>query len=204
LFNIIDSVAAVHSEQAEKRNKAYNKELVLLLVKSLKGLVFLIVLTLLLSHFGITSSTFSTFPSFKINRSTNRLLALETSGKAIKFNIMIHKETMIPPISMRKGAILKLISLNADEYAADFIMTKRAIGEYVVYLVQASRDYKTKDEIVADTKQKIKALKQKIKSTPEPVTGESEIYQADFGIGYFYPLVKPVILRHHHFLQFPD
>ncbi|SMG66248.1 hypothetical protein BMETH_530_2 [methanotrophic bacterial endosymbiont of Bathymodiolus sp.] len=59
-----------------------------------------------------TSSTFSTFPSFKINRSTNRLLALETSGKAIKFNIMIHKETMIPPISMRKGAILKLISLN--------------------------------------------------------------------------------------------
>jgi MscS family membrane protein len=37
LFNIIDSVAAVHSEQAEKRNKAYNKELVLLLVKSLKG-----------------------------------------------------------------------------------------------------------------------------------------------------------------------
>ena len=53
LFNIIDSVVAVHSEQAEKRHKSYNKELVLLLVKSLKGVVFLIVLTLLLSHFGI-------------------------------------------------------------------------------------------------------------------------------------------------------
>lgn len=69
------------------------------------------------------------------------------------------------------------VAVQRDEYAADFIMTKRAIGEYVVYLVQASRDYKTKDEIVADTKQKIRALKQKIKSTPEPVTGESEIYQ---------------------------
>lgn len=53
LFNIIDSVAVVHSEQSEKRNKAYSKELVLLLVKSLKGLVFLVCLTLLLSHFGI-------------------------------------------------------------------------------------------------------------------------------------------------------
>jgi len=53
LFNIIDSVAAVHSEQSEKRNKAYSRELVLLLVKSLKGLVFLVCLTLLLSHFGI-------------------------------------------------------------------------------------------------------------------------------------------------------
>lgn len=53
LFNIIDSVAAVHSEQASRRNRAYSKELVLLLVKGLKGLVFLIVLTFLLNHFGI-------------------------------------------------------------------------------------------------------------------------------------------------------
>lgn len=69
------------------------------------------------------------------------------------------------------------VAVQRDEYDADFIMTKRAIGEYVVYLVQASRNYKTKDEIIADTKQKIKELKQKIKSTPEPVIGESEIYQ---------------------------
>jgi len=53
LFNLIDSVAAVHSEQANRRNKPYSKELVILLVKSLKGLVFLLVLTFLLSHLGI-------------------------------------------------------------------------------------------------------------------------------------------------------
>ncbi|TXL15406.1 hypothetical protein BMR05_03570 [Methylococcaceae bacterium HT4] len=53
LFNLIDSVAAVHSEQANRRNQAYSKELVILLVKTLKGVVFLVVLTLLLSHLGI-------------------------------------------------------------------------------------------------------------------------------------------------------
>ena len=69
------------------------------------------------------------------------------------------------------------VAVQRDQYDADFIMTKRAIGEYVVYLVEASRSYKSKNEIIEETKQRKKAFKQKIKSTPEPVAGDSEIYQ---------------------------
>lgn len=69
------------------------------------------------------------------------------------------------------------VAVQRDEYNADYILTKRAIGEYVVYLVEASRNYKPKEEIIAETKQRMKLFKQKVKATPEPIEGESEIYQ---------------------------
>ncbi|WP_428356371.1 mechanosensitive ion channel family protein [Methyloprofundus sp.] len=69
------------------------------------------------------------------------------------------------------------VAVQRDQYDIDFIMTKRAIGEFVVYLVDASRNYKPEEDIVGDTKQKIKQIKQKIKATPEPIQGDSPIYQ---------------------------
>ncbi len=53
LFNLIDSVVAVQFDRADKRNKELSRELVLLMTKSLKGIVILLSLTLILSHFGI-------------------------------------------------------------------------------------------------------------------------------------------------------
>jgi len=53
LFNLIDSVVAVQFDRADKRNKELSRELVLLMTKSLKGIVVLLSLTLILSHFGI-------------------------------------------------------------------------------------------------------------------------------------------------------
>ena len=53
LFNLIDSVVAVQFDRADKRNKELSRELVLLMVKALKGIVVLLSLTFILSHFGI-------------------------------------------------------------------------------------------------------------------------------------------------------
>jgi len=53
LFNLIDSVVAVQFDRADKRNKELSRELVLLMTKSLKGIVVLLSLTFILSHFGI-------------------------------------------------------------------------------------------------------------------------------------------------------
>ncbi len=70
-----------------------------------------------------------------------------------------------------------VVAVQRDQYKIDFISTKRDIGEYVVYLVEASRNYQKKEEIIAATRQRIKSLKQKIKSTPIPLAGESIVYQ---------------------------
>ncbi|GFO72631.1 MscS family membrane protein [Bathymodiolus japonicus methanotrophic gill symbiont] len=69
------------------------------------------------------------------------------------------------------------VAVQRDKYDADYIMTKRDIGAYVVYLVEASRNYKTKEEIIAETKQRLQLLKKKVKATPEPIDGDGEIYQ---------------------------
>jgi MscS family membrane protein len=53
LFNLIDSVVTAQFYMADKRHKDYNKELILLLSKTLKGLVVLLALTFILSHYGI-------------------------------------------------------------------------------------------------------------------------------------------------------
>ncbi|MDC9729433.1 MAG: mechanosensitive ion channel family protein [Methyloprofundus sp.] len=53
LFNLIESVATVRLEAADKRNKEYSKELLLLTVKVLKTIVILVALTFILSHMGI-------------------------------------------------------------------------------------------------------------------------------------------------------
>ncbi|BCG62801.1 MAG: MscS family membrane protein [Methyloprofundus sp.] len=53
LFNLIDSVVTAQFYMADKRHKDYSKELILLLGKTLKGLVVLLALTFILSHYGI-------------------------------------------------------------------------------------------------------------------------------------------------------
>ena len=69
------------------------------------------------------------------------------------------------------------VAVQRDQYAADFIRTKREIGDYVVFLVEASRNYRSKDVITKETRKRIKSLNQKIKSIPAPLEGESDIYQ---------------------------
>ena len=69
------------------------------------------------------------------------------------------------------------VAVQRDRYAADFILTKRVIGDYVVFLVEASRNYRSKEVITRETRKRIKSLKQKIKSIPAILEGESDIYQ---------------------------
>jgi len=53
LFNLVDSVTSARFEQIDKRNQEYSKELVLLFSQVLRMVIFLLALTLALSHFGI-------------------------------------------------------------------------------------------------------------------------------------------------------
>ena len=71
-----------------------------------------------------------------------------------------------------------VVAVQRDQFDIDYYLTRREIGRYVVYLVEASRNYQAKEEILKETKKRIKIVKQKIKATPEPFTGESEIYLA--------------------------
>ena len=72
-----------------------------------------------------------------------------------------------------------VVAVQRDQYDIDFITTKREIGRFVVFLVEASRNYQSKEEIIKETRKRIKVLKQKIKSIKKPPEGESEsgIYQ---------------------------
>ncbi len=53
LFNLVDSIITAQFYMADKRRRVYNKELILLLGKTFKGLVVLLALTFILSHYGI-------------------------------------------------------------------------------------------------------------------------------------------------------
>ncbi len=69
-----------------------------------------------------------------------------------------------------------VVAVQRDQFDIDYILTKREIGAFVVYLVEASRNYKSKKEIVQETRERIKVIKQNIKVTPIPLIGESDIY----------------------------
>jgi len=56
LFNLTDSIASTHADLSDKHKKEYSKELLLLSVKSIKGIVIIIAFTFILSHFGINVS----------------------------------------------------------------------------------------------------------------------------------------------------
>ncbi len=56
LFNLTDSIASTHADLSDKNKKEYSKELLLLSVKSIKGLIIIIAFTFILSHFGINVS----------------------------------------------------------------------------------------------------------------------------------------------------
>lgn len=68
------------------------------------------------------------------------------------------------------------VAIQRDQYDVDFYLTKREIGRFVVYLVESSRDYQTAEQVIQYTKEKISALKKKMKATPPPLEGESQIY----------------------------
>ncbi|TXK93057.1 hypothetical protein BMR02_15825, partial [Methylococcaceae bacterium HT1] len=69
------------------------------------------------------------------------------------------------------------VAVQRDRYTTDYILIKRKMGAYVVYLVEASRDYKAKDEIIKETQKRIKSIKNKINSISAALEGDSEIYQ---------------------------
>ena len=70
-----------------------------------------------------------------------------------------------------------VVAVQRDQFDIDYYLTKREIGRYVVYLVESSRNYQAKEEILKETKERIKIVKQKIKAVPKPFEGESDIYQ---------------------------
>lgn len=79
-------------------------------------------------------------------------------------------------------------AVQRDRFDIDFYLIRREIGKFVVYLVEASRNYKSQEEVVKEVKARIKSIKKKIKSTPSPLEGESDIY-------------LDVAKNHDHFLQ---
>ncbi|NOQ14808.1 MAG: mechanosensitive ion channel [Methyloprofundus sp.] len=70
-----------------------------------------------------------------------------------------------------------VVAVQRDQFDIDYYLTRREIGRFVVYLVESSRNYQSKEAIIKEIQKRIKTVKQKIKATPEPFTGESEIYQ---------------------------
>lgn len=69
-----------------------------------------------------------------------------------------------------------MVAVQRDLYAVDYIMTKREIGGFVVFLVESSRNYQSKEAIVKEIQKRIKILKKNINATLEPHKGESDIY----------------------------
>ena len=68
-------------------------------------------------------------------------------------------------------------AVQRDQFDVDYYLTRREIAKYVVYLVEASRNYESKEDILKDAAARIKHIKQKIKSLQKPLQGESEVYQ---------------------------
>ncbi len=70
-----------------------------------------------------------------------------------------------------------IIAVQRDQFSVDYYLVKRDIGRFVVFLVEARRNYQSKEKILAETESRITQIKKKIKTTAEPLQGESEIYQ---------------------------
>lgn len=81
-----------------------------------------------------------------------------------------------------------VVAVQRDQLDVDYYLARREIGGFVVYLVEASRNYQSKEAIIEEVKKRIKALKQKIKLIPKPFEGESDLY-------------KVVEKNHDHLLQ---
>ena len=110
-------------------------------------------------------------------------LLLVIRGSFIDYNVQeigqVEQKLLTSKISINRSRG-NVVAVQRDQYDIDYITTKREIGEFVVFLVEASRNYQPKEEIIKETRKRIKVLKQKIKSIPKPPEGESEsgIYKA--------------------------
>lgn len=69
------------------------------------------------------------------------------------------------------------IAVQRDQYDVDYYLTTRELGRYVVYLVTASRDYQAKEEIIKESKERLKFVTQQIKATKSPPEGDSDIFE---------------------------
>ena len=56
-----------------------------------------------------------------------------------------------------------VVAVQRDQFDVAFYLSKRDIGRFVVYLIEASRDYQSKGHIIEYTEQKIDKIKRKIK-----------------------------------------
>jgi len=70
-----------------------------------------------------------------------------------------------------------VVAVQRDELSVDYYLAKRDIGSFVVFLVEASRNYLSEEKILAETESRIAQIKKQIKTTAKPLQGESEIYQ---------------------------
>lgn len=68
-------------------------------------------------------------------------------------------------------------AVQRDQFSIDYYLAKRDIGSLVVFLVEASRNYLPEEEILAEIEARIAKIKKKIKAMPEPLQGDSKIYQ---------------------------
>ena len=69
------------------------------------------------------------------------------------------------------------VAVQRDQFSIDYYLAKRDIGSFVVFLVGASRNYLPEEKILAETESRIAKIKKKIKTMPEPLQGEGDIYQ---------------------------
>lgn len=107
-------------------------------------------------------------------------LLLVIRGSFVDYDVQTLNQEQIKLLQSKIGINRSrghVVAVQRDQFDVDYYLTRRDIGEFVVYLVEASRNYLSKEEIIKETKERIKAVKQKIKSIPQPLEGESEIYQ---------------------------
>jgi len=69
------------------------------------------------------------------------------------------------------------LAVQRDRFSVDYYLTKRDIAQFVVFLVESSRAFQSKEQIIKEVENRIVQLKKKIKTTAEPLKGETEIYQ---------------------------
>jgi len=69
------------------------------------------------------------------------------------------------------------LAVQRDRFSVDYYLTKRGIAQFVVFLVESSRAFQSKEQIIKEVESRIVQLRKKIKTTVEPLKGETEIYQ---------------------------
>ena len=69
------------------------------------------------------------------------------------------------------------VAVQRDQFAIDYYFVRREIGGFIVYLVEASRNYQSKKAIVKETKKRLTSVQKKRVKLLEPLSGQGDIYE---------------------------